>query len=190
MVGETLQFAHLILEMVSFIATIIGMTALFFGYRTHRISYKQLNFQIVDRCTSRFHQVMHQLHKEPDNPDAVAAYLGLCNEEVFYFKYRYLPEDIILEWIEGMTSTVPHWVGQQNVNHSPNCVRFIFGEQNLIDNYSRLRLAFTFSSYEEYQILKQDKKAFIARVIKNIRKKSKSLEWEWQPSEPAPIVAD
>jgi hypothetical protein len=177
MIGPTLQFTHFIIEMVSFVATIIGMTALFFGYRAHSISLKQLNFQIIDRCTSRFHQVVYQLRKEPENPDAVAAYLGLCNEEIFYFKYRYLPEGVIREWIENMTSTVPHWVGQENVNNSPNCVRVIFGEQNLMDNYQRLQEAFTFESYREYESLKKDKKDFVTKVLKNIRRKSKSFEW-------------
>jgi len=152
---QLLMTVRLILEIAAFIATIIGMTALFFGYRTHRISYKQLNFQIVDRCTS--HQVMHQLHKEPENPDSVAAYLGLCNEEIFYFKHRYLPEDIIIEWIEGMTNSVPHWVGDQNVNTHRHCIRYIFGkppfEQNLMLNYQRLRVAFSFDSIEEYKEL-------------------------------------
>ncbi|MCC5943671.1 MAG: hypothetical protein JJT94_01950 [Bernardetiaceae bacterium] len=177
MIGPTLQLAHFIIEMISFVATIIGMIALFFGYRAHRISHRQLNFQIVDRCTSRFHQVVLLLHKEPENPDAVAAYLGLCNEEIFYFKHSYLPKDITIEWLEGMISTVPHWVGEENVNDSRNCVRFIFGEQNLIDNYSRLRLAFTFASHEEYQRIKQDRKTFVAKIMKNIRKKSNVLEW-------------
>lgn len=180
---DTIKTVHVILEIISFIATIIGMTALFFGYRTHRISYKQLNFQIVDRCTSRFHQVMHRLHREPDNPDAVAAYLGLCNEEIFYFKHKYLPEDVITEWLESMTPTVPHWVGGTNVNTHKDCIRYTFGtppyEQNLMLSYQRLRVAFTFDSLEEYNSLRENKKAFIKKVISNIRRKSRISELEW-----------
>lgn len=177
---DFIKTVHITLEIISFIATIIGMTALFFGYRTHRISYKQLNFQIVDRCTTRFHQVIQNLHKNPDHSDAVAAYLGLCNEEIFYFKHRYLPEDIILEWLEGMTNTVPHWVEGQNINHHPDCVQYVFGQTNLMLSYQRLRRAFTFESVEEYENLKANKKAFLRKVIRNIRKKSAVSEWKWK----------
>jgi hypothetical protein len=181
--SQLVMTIRLILEIAAFIATIIGMTALFFGYRTHRISYKQLNFQIVDRCTTRFHEVMKQLHKDPENPDSVSAYLGLCNEEIFYFKHKYLPEDIIIEWIEGMTNSVPHWVGNKNVNIHRHCIRYTFGkppfEQNLMLNYQRLRVAFSFDSIEEYKNLRGNKKEFINKVIHNLRKKSLMSEWEW-----------
>jgi hypothetical protein len=82
-----------------------------------------------------------------------------------------------------MTNSVPHWVGDKNVNIHRHCIHYVFGkppfEQNLMLNYQRLRVAFSFDSIEEYKSLRGNKKAFINKVIHNLRKKSLNTEWEW-----------
>lgn len=56
-----------------------------------------------------------QLHHPGGTRDNVLAgndrvrrrYLDLCNDEMFYFQHRYLPDEVAREWIDGMFSILP-----------------------------------------------------------------------------------
>jgi hypothetical protein len=162
-----------IFEILSFIATIIGMIALFLGYRGYKTTLKQLSFEIVNSCTSRFHTILKELKKEPNNIDNLEAYIGLCNEELFYFKYDYLPKEVILEWLAGMKDTVPHFIDNHNVNKSPKCVKFLHQESgkeiDLLYSYQRLKYTFTFPSKEIYDALQTDTEKFVKYVLKRLK---------------------
>jgi hypothetical protein len=160
-------------EILSFIATIFGMTALFLGYRSYKTTVKQLSFEIVNSCTSRFHAILKDLKHAPTDIDNIEAYIGLCNEELFYFKYDYLPKDVVLEWLAGMKDTVPHFVNNENVNQSPKCVQHIQHENgkeiDLLYSYQRLKFSYTFESMELYEDLSKDTEKFVKHVYQRLK---------------------
>lgn len=149
------------------------MTAIFFGYRGYKTSLKQLSFEVVNNCTSRFHFILKDLKKDPNNIDTIQAYIGLCNEEIFYFKYDYLPKDVVFEWLSGMKDTVPHFVNDENVNKSPKCIKYIHQEDgaeiDLLYGYQRLKYVFTFPDIETYQNLQNNGEHFIKYVFKRLK---------------------
>lgn len=162
-----------IFEILSFIATIIGMTALFLGYRGYKTTLKQLSFEIVNSCTSRFHVILKELKHNPHDIDNIEAYIGLCNEELFYFKYDYLPKEVVLEWLAGMKDTVPHFIDNQNVNNSPKCVKHLHIENgkeiDLLYSYQRLKYTYTFPDKETYDKLQGNKEKFVRYLLKRLK---------------------
>ena len=56
-----------------------------------------------------------------ERQEAIKQYIDLCNEELFYFKHGYLPEEIVNEWLDGMIYYLPHFDGEKNVNNDECC---------------------------------------------------------------------
>lgn len=94
------------LEVLSFIATIIGGIAILLAARDYSISRKQLHLSALQGCISRFRDDFLDL--SPDSsPEKVIDYLDLINEELFYFEHQYLPLEVAEEWIDGMIQMIP-----------------------------------------------------------------------------------
>jgi hypothetical protein len=136
-----------IIDMTAWIVGIIGMIIGIAGWmiarRTYRLSRSQFNFAVMISCIDRFQKIIAQLKygNEQDREKALTQYIDLCNEELFYFQSRYLPDEVIIEWLEGMIQCLPLFNAKgDNVN--PTCLPGII-EQGLLTNYPRIRKAFT-----------------------------------------------
>ena len=89
------------LEVLSFIATIIGGIAILFAVRDYSISRKQLHLSVLQSCVTRFRD--HFMDLGPASEiNHVRDYLDLVNEELFYFEHQYLPLAVAHEWLDGM----------------------------------------------------------------------------------------
>ncbi len=161
-----------ILESLSFISSSFGLLALVFAYKAYKTSFKQLNSSIILSCATRFHQVTKNLKQNPDDRFAIEDFYALCNEELFYFKYEYLPKEVVVEWLSSMFPVMPHFVGNQNFN--PMCIPYIVKEvngeeNNLLGLYRRLKGVFTFRSETEYRKLILDQKKLVKYLLKNLK---------------------
>ena len=148
----------------------IGFTAV-----TVQLNRKQLNFSAIISCTKRFQEIIGQL-KSADpalKAGTVKRYVDLCNEELFYFKHKYLPDEIIDEWLEGMIYYLPHITkNSQNVNEEPTCLREIHDE-GLLDDYPRLKDTFTVS--RAYNLgEKSDRDALISGIKQRLEMQEKN----------------
>lgn len=104
---------------------------------------------------------------------AAKRYVDLCNEEIFYFKHNYLPNEIVDEWLEGMIYYLPHLTEDgQNLNEDDSCLRQIHNE-SLLDDYPRLTHAFTVSRMYDLG-RKPDREALIRSIRQRLELQEKS----------------
>ncbi|MBC6612418.1 hypothetical protein H8B15_15955 [Hymenobacter sp. BT507] len=96
-----------ILEALDHIATILGVAGILFALLSWRSSRNSFHHTVITSCTSRFQELSLKLLTQlPLSKEAVQQYLELCNEELFYFESKFLPQPIIDEWLDGMLSFI------------------------------------------------------------------------------------
>lgn len=159
-------------DILELIIGFVGAGSLAYASYGYYLSKKQLNFAVIINCTERFQKIYPQLESEDKNERVKAAklYIDLCNEELFYFKQKYLPEEIIVEWIDGMLHYLPHFKEGRNINE--NALKEI-EEYDLLREYPRLKNAFKINknfNRESFDLKNQnDRNELVAIVRKNLR---------------------
>ena len=134
-------------DFVEVLAWGFGIGAIVAAFVTYRLGRNQFNFQVMTSCVERFQQIMSQI-KSGDKEArevAIARYVDLCNEELFYFKNGFLPEEVMNEWLEGMLFYLPHYFRDEpgkNLNEDATA-KFI-DSNNLLEDYPRILKTFTF----------------------------------------------
>lgn len=91
-------------------ALLFSFLSILYSLRSVQLSRKQLNFAAIISCTEPFQTIISELKSSNTSVEmgAVKRYVDLCNEELFYFKHNYLPNEIVDEWLEGMIYYLPH----------------------------------------------------------------------------------
>ena len=120
-----------LLEVGSFIATIIGGIAILAAVRSYSISRKQLNFTALESCIKRYRDQFLDLDRHAPKSQ-VLRYIDLVNEELFYFEHNYLPVDVAEEWIDGMIEHLPIFDPTGKVLNPDHCIPVIV-EAGLLD---------------------------------------------------------
>jgi hypothetical protein len=131
------------LEVISFIATVIGGIAILSAVRDYSTNRKQLNLSALESCITRFRD--HFIHLNHQSPEPlVVEYIDLVNEELFYFQNKYLPKAVAREWIDGMIDAIPLYDPVGIVLNQGYCIPIIH-QRKLLDQYRfrRVRTAFT-----------------------------------------------
>lgn len=101
------------LEIISQLATIAGVLGLLgalFSWRQSRDTFHQ---GVIVSCTTRFQKLSPKLQVDDLSAKTIMQYLELCNEELFYFEKKYLPQAIIDEWVEGMVGLIGLWCNNE-----------------------------------------------------------------------------
>lgn len=132
-----------LIEVVSFVATVIGGIAILFAVRDYSINRKQLNLSVMESTIDRFRT--HFIHLGHNSPESlVIEYIDLVNEELFYFQNGFLPKVVAEEWIDGMIDMIPIYDPYGNVLNLGYCIPIIH-QRKLLDQYRfrRVRKAFT-----------------------------------------------
>jgi hypothetical protein len=152
-------------DLIEVIVWIVGAASLAFAAYTYRLTKNQFNFAVITSCTERFQRIMAEL--KSSNGDqrlrAIKQYIDLCNEELFYFKNNYLPQEVIDEWIDGMVFYLPHFLEGENVNQSSDYLSEII-QSNLLEDYPRIRQAFIVT--KKYDLANEDERAELVRTVK------------------------
>ncbi len=139
-----------VIEVVSYLAIILGVVS-FWSFR------KQLNFDVMTNCMSRFQNLLEKGIK-----NNTKEYADLCNEQLFYIQHKYLKKEISLEWLDGMADCLPHFMkheSDRNVNISKQCV-FKYGNENIVLGYDRIVKTFTFDKSEYKDLMRKDHESF------------------------------
>ncbi len=129
-------------EGVEFGALIIGSLSIVIGVWTYILSTKQFRFEVMISCIQRFQDIFPNLQSADSEKKnrALQQYIDLCNEELFYFKQKYVPDEVVKEWLDGMISFLPLY----NPNGEP-VTKGLYPEieaRNLLEHYPRIRKAF------------------------------------------------
>lgn len=139
----------------------LGAAGIFVGLTSYLVSERQFRFGVVISLTGRFQSIF--IHFKSRNSKekglAVQQYIDLCNEELFYFKQGYVPDEVAYEWIDGMINFLP-WFDLDGKNLNQRCLP---GTVDLVKVYPRLKTIFTF---EKMPSNRKD-------LIKEIKKKAK-----------------
>ena len=170
-----------LLEVLSFIATIIAGIAILFAVKSYSISRKQLNFAALESCIKRYRDHFLDLnHESPENQ--VLRYVDLVNEELFYFQHRYLPFDVAEEWIDGMIEHLPIYDKSGIVLNSGYFIPIIH-TQKMLDQYRfrRVKNTFTISTSIEMDAVYGDgripiqikeREKLVKAILKNLKRDS------------------
>lgn len=166
-------------DFLEILVWLVGAGSLIYAAHSYKTSQKQLNFAVIVSCTERFQKIMPQLKSENagERQCAIKAYIDLCNEELFYFKHKYLPEEIVEEWIDGMVYYLPQFEGkfdaeelEQETKNNQELPEQI-AEQKLLAEYPRIKEAFTVGRY--YDVSKKSERM---ELINRIKLNLESLE--------------
>jgi len=156
-------------DLIEVIVWIVGAASLAVAAYSYLLNRNQFNFSVITSCTERFQRIMFQM-KLSDGTEkemALKQYIDLCNEELFYFKNKYLPDEVIYEWIEGMIYYLPHYLNSKNVNLEETAKEI--DKANLLDGYSRIKNAFTVD--REYNLEHiQERERLISLIRRNIKR--------------------
>ena len=158
-------------EFLGIIVGLAGVVALFYGAYSYQTSKKQLNFAVIVSCTERFQKITPKLNSidEKERQEAIKQYLDLCNEELFYFRHGYLPEEIIDEWLDGMIYYLPHFDGENNLNKNEECLLEII---EMLNEYPRVKESFKVSS--EFDLSKRAERKELVKIVKTNLRKTKN----------------
>jgi hypothetical protein len=152
-------------DLIEVIAWIVGAASLAFAAYTYRLNKNQLDFAVITSCTERFQRITTALKSSNGDEKLreIKQYIDLCNEELFYFKNGYLPQEVIDEWIDGMVFYLPHFKDGENINPSSDYISEII-QLNLLEDYPRIRRAFIVK--KKYDLTSESERAELVRVVK------------------------
>jgi len=159
-------------DILQLIIGLVGAGSLAVAAYSYYLSKKQLNFAVIINCTERFQKIFPQLKSEDEDEKlkAVKLYVDLCNEELFYFKHKYLPDEIVDEWIDGMIYYLPHFKDGENVNEDENYLKEIV-EKSFLHDYPRIRESFTVS--KKFNLAEGEERKELVEIIKaNLKRKN------------------
>jgi hypothetical protein len=156
-------------DLVELISWIVGAVSLAIATYTYRVSRNQFNFSVITNCVERYQSIMAKLRTSPPDErlNVLQRYIDLCNEELFYFKNRYIPEEVVDEWIDGMLSFLPVKVKSENTyintSYAPEII-----EKDLLKDYPRIKK--TFTVYRKLDLTIAAERVELLREIKfNVR---------------------
>ena len=158
------------LEIIIKIASIINTLAIIGIFIGLIYSKKQLHINVITNCYSRFQDILIKLYDESikNDNETIICYLDLCNEQLFYCKYGYVPKIIALEWLQGMYNYLPHFINEKQINKESLTNKLTEG-MNSINSYPRLINTFTFNDVSYKKIDKMNLKSFNI-IYKNLKK--------------------
>ena len=131
-----------------------------------RITIQQFRFNVMISCITRFQSIVPDLgaKKKEVRLSAIAKYIDLCNEELFYFKQNYVEKEVMNEWLDGMIDYMP-WFSfdGENINTSS-----IIDSKSLV-KYPRIKNVFRID--KKYDLnLPKERKQLVEITKSNIKK--------------------
>jgi hypothetical protein len=157
-------------DLVETIALLIGTAAIIYGVLSYRVTKNQFNFSVMISCIERFQEILPQVVSADSEVrmQAVRRYIDLCNEELFYFKYHYVPDEVVDEWIEGMAFYLP-WLNKEGRNLNPKAIQEI-EQYNLMQDYPRVRRSFEVTRTYDFDSINERMK--LINVVKQNLKRN------------------
>jgi hypothetical protein len=94
-------------DIISELATVIGIFVLIYAYRNELLSKRALSFSVMESCIRRYQPIVAKLREEGNNPKHIEEYIAITKEELFYIHRGYIDKQVAIEWIEGMITYLP-----------------------------------------------------------------------------------
>lgn len=153
-------------ELLSLILSATTVVALFLAVRQIKINRQQLYLSTITKCIQDFRSLSGFDKKTTDTKE-IWKYVDLVSEELFYFQYDYIPENVSLEWIDGMIDYLPITTKSGEVLNREHCVDYLAknGEEFLIA-FPRIRSSFEVKRDYNFGLVYSKEKELIPRRVK------------------------
>jgi len=155
----------------------ITAIAIIFAAIQIKINRKQLNISVIEKCFKDFRE-LGKLDLNAAHPSKIKAYIEIVNEELFYMQRGYLPEDICLEWLDGIIEYLPLYDKYSNTALNPqNCFSAILeNPDEYLRNYSRVLHVLTIDNTFDFAAIYSLDKSELVNRIKERKKLIKHLK--------------
>jgi hypothetical protein len=167
------------LQAASAVATIVGVIVIVYTVRGYSLSQNQFKFGVMTHCLDRYYAVMFEQSglKNTDSDMWFQQYCELINEQMFYFQVKYLPLDVIIEWLDGILDfVIIRKAGSNEVINSEvvkDSDRIVVKQEF----FPRLKAAFTIHSGNDYKPAfdkenpnySETRRLLITEVLTNLR---------------------
>ena len=133
-----------VFEIVSSLLTSLGILIAAIAYATQK---RQFFFEIMTSCIERYQSIIKDLNSESLTPrvSALRQYIDLCNEELFYFKHKYVPREVEREWIDGMLDIIPVYTAHGDQFNNCKYNEILNPKLELLNEYPRIICSFKVS---------------------------------------------
>jgi len=163
-------------DLIEVFVWIFGTIAIVYGFRQYRMGKKQFQFDVMISCIERYQELVPELVQKRSafkgETTVINKYIDLCNEELFYFKNGYLPEEVVVEWLDGMIDILPLF-DEKGININGKSI--ISAE--LLINYPRIKSAFTVGN-KQFDLQKGKERKNLIELIKHRNSKYKYQQFD------------
>ena len=94
-------------DIISALATVIGILIFIYAYRNELLSKRALNFSVMESCILRYQPIVAKMREEGHDPRHIEEFISITKEELFYIHRGYIDKQVASEWIEGMITYLP-----------------------------------------------------------------------------------
>lgn len=132
-----------VVEVLAYLVQLVAALALITAILTYLAHRNQLRFDVITNCVERFQKIVPNM-ESADAQEAKRAkrqYVDLCNEQLFYFGEKYLPDEVVEEWLDGMIDYLPQLDGEGKAHLKS--WRNGMTEPKMLKGYPRIEDAFT-----------------------------------------------
>lgn len=157
-------------EILSLSISLVTTLALILAVRQIRINRQQLYLSTIAKCIEDFRK-LGDIDKDTTDRKLLWKYIDLVSEELFYFQYDYIPQNVSIEWIDGMFDYLPVTDLNGAVLNSNNCIKILSREiDTFFISFPRIRNSFEIKgSYNFSIIYSEDKDKIKDRIIERIK---------------------
>lgn len=142
-------------EALAYVAQIVGSIALFVAAFTFLVSRNQLNLNVITSCNDRFQRILPWMESgdRQEREQGERQYVDLCNEQLFYFRNKYLPGEVVDEWLDGMIEYLPQLDREGKPYPDPKRTRMI--DPVWLQDYPRIEWAFSVDKFYDLEYPEQ-----------------------------------
>ncbi len=135
-----------VILVISTLAQVVSAGAIVFAARQIKINRNQLYSNTIIRCLDSFQEI--DITQETIDEKQIRRYIDLIGEELFYIQKGFIPEEVALEWIDGMIEFIPLTHGNKEILNKNNCIFHLFQNQaKLLQSYPRIKTAFRVTTW-------------------------------------------
>ncbi len=157
-------------EILSLSISLVTTLALILAVRQIRINRQQLYLSTIAKCIEDFRK-LGDIDKDTTDRKLLWKYIDLVSEELFYFQYDYIPQNVSIEWIDGMFDYLPVTDLNGAVLNSNNCIKILSREiDTFFISFPRIRNSFEIKGIYNFSIIySEDKDKIKDRIIERIK---------------------
>lgn len=130
---------------------------------------KQMNLGVNTSCNDRFQRIVPWMESgdRRERKQGERQYVDLCNEQLFYFRNKYLPREVVEEWLDGKIEYLPQLDHEGKPYPDHHRTRMI--DPVWLEDYPRIERAFSVDKFYDLEDPEQ-RQCLVKRIRENLKK--------------------